>query len=371
MKRRLLELLCCPVCQGTLRLDVFREADEIEEGCLTCVGCARTYPVIGGIPRMLPDELAHLVPGYHPAFFRTHAEAMRSFLGRCRPPQRSAWWRAESRTVKSYSYQWRKFKHMLPEWEETFLHSVYPVTPGFFRGQAGLDAGCGFGRSMFYAASYGAEIIGLDLSEAVEAARENVGHLPTAHVVQGDIFHPPVRDGALDFVYSIGVLHHLPNPREGFLRLAKLLAPGAPIFIWVYSRGRGRQIACFEFVRAISTHLPLRALDGVCWVLAAGHWVLWILPYRFLNRFRVTRALARRIPFTFYAPYPFHVLHSGWVDHLSVPLANYYKQEIVAAWLQEAGLERVVTDKEWGKYGGGRALGHALAPREREVAVNA
>jgi len=58
-----------------------------------------------------------------------------------------------------------------------------------------------------------------DLSEAVETAHEVLAGLPNAHVVQGDIHHPPFRLGAaggeFDFVYSIGVLHHLPDrPRR-------------------------------------------------------------------------------------------------------------------------------------------------------------
>src|SRR5205085_12165178 len=113
-------------------------------------------------------------------------------------------------------YQWRKFKEMFPHWDEIFRWSVSPIEPGFFRGKIGLDAGCGFGRSLYYAASYGAEVIGLDLSEAVEAARANTRDLPGAHVVQADIFHPPIRPGTLDFVYSIGVLQHLTDPRGGF-----------------------------------------------------------------------------------------------------------------------------------------------------------
>ena len=96
---------------------------------------------------------------------------MASFLARCAPAT-GHWWAAERRTVKSYSYQWRKFREMLPHWEEVFRWSIAPIEPAFLRGKVGLDAGCGFGRSLYYAASHGAEVIGLDLSEAVEAARE-------------------------------------------------------------------------------------------------------------------------------------------------------------------------------------------------------
>src|SRR5439155_8642301 len=210
-------------------------------------------------------------------------------------------------------------------WKQVFLDSIRPIEPAFFRGRLGLDAGCGFGRSLYYAASYGAEMIGMDLSEAVEAARGNTRHLPNVHLIQADIFHPPIRDRALDFVYSIGVLQHLPDPKQGFLTLTRLLTECAPIFIWVYSRGRGRQIAVWTLARFVSTKLPLRVLDLICLGLAAVQWTLLIAPYRLLSRCAATRRLARRIPFTLYARYPFRVLHADWFDGLSVPLVNYYR----------------------------------------------
>jgi SAM-dependent methyltransferase len=341
------------MCEGALALEVFRGERDVEEGLLRCTACARVYPVIGGIPRLVPDALARQVAAYHGAFFRRHRTALAPFLAGSEGPAPDA----RARTLTSYSYQWRKFKEMLGHWEAVFRESIAPIEPAFFAGKRGLDAGCGFGRSLYYAASYGAEMIGLDLSEAVESARANTRHLPNAHVVQGDIFHPPVPRASLDFVYSIGVLHHLHDPEGGFRTLTRLLAPGAPMFVWVYARGRGRQIAAFSLMRALSTRLPLRALDAACLALAASHWLLWIAPHRALRRFGPTRALADRIPFSLYARYPFRVLHTDWFDGLSVPLVNYYRPEDIAGWYRRAGLTGVSIAPEWG----GRALGYAPA----------
>jgi len=358
MRSASLEWLRCPECdgEGELDLEPFGGAEaDVEEGALRCRRCARVFPIINGIPRMLPDALAHVVVGYHQAFFARHADAMRAYVERASQRVDNRWWRAERRTVGSYSYQWRKFKQMFPEWEQVFLDSIQPIAPSFFRGRVGLDGGCGFGRSLYYSASYGATMIGLDLSEAVEAARENTRHLPYVHLVQGDIFNPPVRRRSLDFVYSIGVLHHLPDPKGGFLSLSRLLKPDAPMFIWVYLRHRGRQIAAFTAVRAITTRLPLRLLNVICLGLAAAQWLVVLAPYRLLARFAATRPLAERMPFTVYARYPFRVLHTDWFDGLSVPLVNYYRPQEVAEWYRQGGYERIRIDRDWQ----GRALGYA------------
>jgi uncharacterized protein YbaR (Trm112 family)/SAM-dependent methyltransferase len=355
MRRRLLNFLCCPMCQGDLTVAAWRGTTEIEDGLLTCQACARPYPIINGIPRMLPDPLVPQVLAYHQDFFARYRDETAAYRTRAPQAAQDAWWESEGRTVRSYSYQWRKFKQMFPEWEQVFLDSIKPVTPDFFSGRVGIDGGCGFGRSLFYAATYGAEMIGLDLSEAIEAARENTRHLEHVHLVQGDIFHPPVKRGSLDFAYSIGVLHHLPDPKAGFISLTRLVKPGAPVFIWVYLRGRGRQIAAFTAMRALSTRMPLRLLDKVTLGLAAAHWLIWILPYKLLKRFPPTARLAERVPFTLYARYPFRTLHTDWFDGLSVPLQNYYRREEIAEWYREAGQERVQIDQDWN----GRAIGHS------------
>src|SRR5437899_774639 len=110
MKPRLLKYLCCPMCQGDLRLIVLREESEIEEGMLTGCACGRTYPIIGGIPRMLPDSLVAQVVHYHPEFFHRYPDETAGYRARSSREAQDRWWKAERRTLTSYSYQWRKFK---------------------------------------------------------------------------------------------------------------------------------------------------------------------------------------------------------------------------------------------------------------------
>ncbi len=58
MKRRLMDILACPICKShPLELLVFVEKEEIEEGVLLCSDCGRWYPIIEMIPHMLPDDL--------------------------------------------------------------------------------------------------------------------------------------------------------------------------------------------------------------------------------------------------------------------------------------------------------------------------
>lgn len=57
MRPDLLDILCCPVCQGDLTLTVARKnGDEIVDGTLACARCSVTYPIEDGIPDLLPPD---------------------------------------------------------------------------------------------------------------------------------------------------------------------------------------------------------------------------------------------------------------------------------------------------------------------------
>lgn len=58
MKRELYDILCCPVCKGDLELVVAEENEiEIMEGSLICHACSVIYPIEGGIPNLLPQNI--------------------------------------------------------------------------------------------------------------------------------------------------------------------------------------------------------------------------------------------------------------------------------------------------------------------------
>lgn len=55
MRRKILDILCCPVCKGDLALTVTEETErEILEGILLCARCNVEYPIHEGIPNLLP-----------------------------------------------------------------------------------------------------------------------------------------------------------------------------------------------------------------------------------------------------------------------------------------------------------------------------
>jgi len=56
MKKELMDIIVCPVCKGELKLTVGEEKEEIISGSLNCPKCGVDYPIINGIPNLLPPE---------------------------------------------------------------------------------------------------------------------------------------------------------------------------------------------------------------------------------------------------------------------------------------------------------------------------
>ena len=77
-------------------------------------------------------------------------------------------------------------------------------------------------------------VIGLELSGAADVARKNFGENCNVLIVQGDALQPPFNSETLDFVYSIGVLHHTPLPVKGLKEMVRVAKRKGKIAVCVY-----------------------------------------------------------------------------------------------------------------------------------------
>ncbi len=134
-------------------------------------------------------------------------------------------------------------------------------------GKLVLDAGVGIGRHAEVLAEWGARVVGVDLSEAVETARDNLARIPNALVMQADIGALPFKPESFDIIYSIGVLHHTPGTRAFAEKLLPLLKPGGVLAIWVYPPKFQRR---GEWVPLVSRLPPLAFQAWSEWIIDAA-----------------------------------------------------------------------------------------------------
>jgi ubiquinone/menaquinone biosynthesis C-methylase UbiE len=196
-------------------------------GSLSCA-TGHVFPIAGGIPRFAGDTYA-----------------------------------------ASFGFQWNRFSttqldsaNGTTESRDTFLEKTGLALEDL-RGKRVLDVGCGMGRFLEIVADAGAEVVGIDLSSAVDAARRNLKSRQNVSILQADVFRLPFADESFDLIYSIGVLHHTPDTRVAFLQLPRFLRPGGRISIWVYS-ARLRAFVLSPVVRQITKRVSAPTLLKLC-----------------------------------------------------------------------------------------------------------
>ena len=190
------DLLACPACGGALTAR------------WQCRECGARYPAPDGIPDL------HLGGD-------ARTDAVRSLYQRTPFPG----FRPRDTLASLYARAERnKFARLLDQ-----------AIPGDARI---LDIGCGTGQMSLYLTRAERLVIGADLTRAPlllgQGAARRFG-MTRVQFVETDLRRPGLRAGAFDVVYASGVLHHTPNPRASFARIAALARPGGIIVVGLYN----------------------------------------------------------------------------------------------------------------------------------------
>ncbi len=170
----------------------------------------------------------------------------------------------------------------------------------------------------------------------------NVCAQPNAHVVIGDLLHPPVRP-IFDMAFSVGVLHHLPDPAAGFASLASRVRNGGRVFFWVYGYEGNEWITRYinPIRRAVTSKLPAGLLRVLCLAPSVFLWAVIKLFYRPGADGKGPKRLPYGDYFAAMYDYPFDEIHANVFDQLVTPVAFYLKEEEVRPWLS-AGLQDIL-----------------------------
>jgi SAM-dependent methyltransferase len=193
---RLLELLACPACSGTLTTT------------WSCRDCGKQFEVDDGIPNLR-------IPG------DPRTETVRGFYERTPFP----------------GYPPRDSLHALRAraGRSEFARLMDQAIPGDARI---VEMGCGTGQMCLYLQRAERIIIGADLTRAslrLGAAAARRFGIEGVRFVETDLRQPGLKADAFDVVYSSGVLHHTPDPRAAFGHLVRLARPGGMIVLGVYN----------------------------------------------------------------------------------------------------------------------------------------
>ncbi len=257
------------------------------------------------------------------------------------------------RTFASFGYEWNAFGDLREE-DQGFWRRISDGLPtAELASLRGLDAGCGKGRYTRHLAPHLASLVALDGSDAVLAASRNLAGMPNVAVVKADLREPPFGEASFSLIMSLGVLHHLEEPEEGFRRLVDLLAPGGIIFVYLYSAADGLSLRSVGLLaatalRKVTVRLPHRLLRWLSLPLAALLTALFVVPGAVGERTGIQ--FLRHLPLATYRGKPLRSLWLDTFDRLSAPVEHRYRWPELAGWFGRAGLTVTSVREDAGWY---------------------
>jgi len=344
--QRLLTFLRCPECQGPLQLASIRgestdAGEETSEGLLHC-GQDHIFPVIRGVPRLLPDSLDEHWPALEVQIGATDSPRLHALGERVRAgrtPRKGY----DRRTRENFSLEWDHHEVGDTTWGMAlddrvrwFFLEPIRMAEEELEGLVMLDAGCGNGSQSVAYTAFGVEVLAVDLSSGLENGQRLRRRLPGArpelvHFIQGDLQTPPLAPSSVDLVHSAGVIHHTSDTEGTFRRLTPLLRPGGTFYVWLY-KYEPVVTPVVNSLRAVTTRVPARVFARVAGLSAGA--------------FRIFCRAVSAVGIREYPKLTQREAALALMDIFGAPYAHYHSFDEVAGWYRSEGFDEVWTCNE-------------------------
>lgn len=248
----------------------------------------------------------------------------------------------QRRSEQSFGVEWTQYysylgwtpKELARE-KEDFLTATRAM-PNFFSNKVVVDAGCGNGRyiNIVNTIAYPRPrlIIGVDLSDSIFIAARNCSSFDNVLFIRLDLnLLPAVLKHPIDFVYSIGVLHHTPDARASFNNLAKCVKGKGYLSVFVYGKGNVVLYKVNTFLRnRFFQKWPRKLVYLLCVLIAIPGQVFrvkffgpWMCD--FITRFIFVSHNVHNM---------FDAYTAGWT--------SFHEKEEVEQWYRDNGMDAVV-----------------------------
>ncbi len=251
----------------------------------------------------------------------------------------------DSKTIEGFGVEWARFDQSGlsgGEFDDLFDRYFGIFDFAALAGSEGFDAGCGSGRWARGVAPRVGVLHCVDASrDALDVARSALGHLDNCRFHLATVDGMPLADGSMDFGYSLGVLHHLPNPAEGLKSCTAKLKRGSPFLLYLYYAFENRPAwyrllwrasdACRLFVARLPARLRILIAD------ATAIFCYWPLA-------RMSRLLERvgvdvsSFPLAFYRGLSFYTMRTDALDRFGTRVEHRFTKREIAQMMSAAGL---------------------------------
>ena len=252
-------------------------------------------------------------------------------------------------TVAGFGQEWSEYDQV-----ELGTHDLQSIFDSYFaifpfedlpRRAEGFDLGCGSGRWADLVLAKVGRLHCIDPSElALNVARRRLAGRKGAVFHQASVDDMPLADDSLDFGYSLGVLHHVPDTAAAMAACVRKLKPGAPFLVYLYHSFDNRPFwyrplwVATDFARKGISRMPFLLRKSVTSVIAAL--VYWPLA----RTAKLAERMGRNVvdyPLSIYRDRDFYVMRTDALDRFGTRLEHRFSRAEIEQMMRTAGLEQI------------------------------
>jgi len=242
----------------------------------------------------------------------------------------------DKKTADAFASSWNNLPYgSVYTWDQ-FVDWLAPIKEKDIKGKNVLELGCGNASLMAHILNWQpAKIIGIDLGDSILSAKQNLemSKYKNWEIKQADLVE--YKSEGYDFVYSIGVLHHLKSPKKGFDSVIRNTKSKGSFHCWVYAREGNNMIVFFvDPIRKFASKLPW-------WVTKYFLATPLVFPYYLYAKFL---RLFKKLSFLKFLPlydYSLWIAKRNFLffrhvafDQLVTPQTTYIPRKTIEEWLK-------------------------------------
>ena len=255
----------------------------------------------------------------------------------------------DHKVVEEFGNEWSEFDQSELSEDElvSIFNDYFRVFPweNVSKSSVGFDLGCGTGRWAKFVSPKVGKLFCIDPSNAIEIAKKNLKKFKNCSFIKSGVDQIPLEDNSMDFGYSLGVLHHIPDTGDGLKKAVSKLKKGAPFLVYLYYAMDNQPIwykhiwKISDFFRKAISSLPFRLKLFITNTIA----LLVYFPTSRLSMFFSKIGMnVHSFPLSNYRNKSFYTMRTDALDRFGTKLELRYTRNEIEQMMISAGLINII-----------------------------
>lgn len=255
----------------------------------------------------------------------------------------------DSKTVEDFGNEWSRFnqENLSQNEHRQIFYNYFEIFPfeKLPENAVAADIGCGSGRWAKLVADKVKKLYCIDASiEALEVAKKNLSNYNNIEYLNESVDSITIENNSLDFAYSLGVLHHMPNTKKGIVDCVAKIKKGGYFLLYLYYNLDNKPLY-FKLIwqisnlfREVISRMPSKMKFLSCEIIAMTIYWPFSRLSQILEKFDIK---TKNIPLSYYKDKSFYTMRTDALDRFGTRLEQRFSKEEIEEMMKNAGLTEI------------------------------